>query len=270
VNSPEPQKAVRFYYVDESGDGVLFGKRGRLVLGEAGTLRYFMLGLLDVADPPALQRDLDELRDSLLADPYFRGVPSLQKTARAFHAKDDVPEIRREVFKTLLSHDLKFSAVVKDMKAVATYVQNRNSREAGYRYHPDELYDFTARRLFKQRLHKEDVYRVYFARRGKANRTRVLTRALEAARDRFCESKAIPTTSLLEVSAAYPHEHAGLQAADYFVWALQRLYNTGEERFVQAIWHKVSLVEDVDDTRLNRYGEFYTRRNPIREQAIRR
>jgi hypothetical protein len=40
-----------------------------------------------------------------LADPYFKGVPSMQadakKTALFFHAKDDLPEVRREVFRVL-------------------------------------------------------------------------------------------------------------------------------------------------------------------------
>lgn len=146
----------RSYFVDESGDGVLFGRRGRLLLGKPGSLRFFMLGLLDARDPAALQADLDQLRANLLAETYFQGVPSLTKTARAFHAKDDLPEIRREVFRILLAHDLKFSAVIKDMHSVAEYVRNRNLRDPQYMYHPDELYDLTVRRLFKARLHKED------------------------------------------------------------------------------------------------------------------
>ena len=75
---------------------------------------------LDVADPVALGADLNALRQTLLADPYFSGVPSIQperrKTAVAFHAKDDLPEVRREVFRVLLRHEIQFVAVVRDKK----------------------------------------------------------------------------------------------------------------------------------------------------------
>jgi len=260
---------TRHYFVDESGDGVLFSRRGRLLLGQPNSLRFFMLGLLDVADPEALKHDFDNLRSAIATDPYFKGVPSLNKTVRAFHAKDDLPEIRREVFRVLLSHEVNFSAVVKDLYAVADYVRSRNMSTPGYRYHPDELYDLTVRLLFKQRLHKERTYRVFFSRRGKANRTQTLRAAMETARNRFCEAKGIVTTSVLEVHAARPDEHAGLQAVDYFLWALQRLYNTGEERFILALWEKVSLVVDIDDTRRNSCGEYYTQRNPLGSHAVR-
>ncbi len=270
MSAAEPERRTRYYYVDESGDGVLFGGRGKLLLGQPGSLRFFMLGLLDVNDPAALQSDLDELRRNILNDPYFSGVPSLKKTARAFHAKDDLPEVRREVFRTLLAHDVKFSAVIKDMHSVADYVRNRNLRDSDYRYHPDELYDFTVRRLFKARLHKEEDYRVCFSVRGQTNRTRILQQSVEAARNKFCREKGLPATSTVHVHAAHPHEQAGLQAADYFLWALQRVYNTHEERFIRTIWETVSVVEDADDTRLHPCGEYYTRRNPLNLTAIER
>ena len=101
-----------------------------------------MLGLLHLPDPEALGAELVALRAQLLADPYFRHVPSMQaqarKTALAFHAKDDVAEVRREVFRVLLRHDMKFFAVVRDMRAVLAYVQERNRRDDAYRYRPVE------------------------------------------------------------------------------------------------------------------------------------
>lgn len=42
--------------------------------------------------------------------------PERGKTARFFHAKDDVPEVRVEVFRLLLAHELRFSAIVKDKR----------------------------------------------------------------------------------------------------------------------------------------------------------
>jgi hypothetical protein len=71
------------------------------------------------------------------------------------------------------------------------------------------------------------------------------------------------TTAPIEVVAVTPPKAAGLQAADYFLWALQRLYERGEERYWQYVWASVRLIHDVDDTRQNRYGEYYNQRNPL-------
>jgi len=89
------------YFVDESGDPTLFDSRGRTLVGRPGCSRFFILGLLEVKDSTGLSKRLSELRAMLLSDPYFKGVPSMQretnKTAVAFHAKDDLPEVRRKV-----------------------------------------------------------------------------------------------------------------------------------------------------------------------------
>jgi hypothetical protein len=91
--------SVRHYFVDEAGDGTLFDRRGRVILGTHGCSRFFILGLVDLPDPDAVDRELEDLWAQLLADPYFAGVPSMQpqarKTAQAFHSKDDLPEVRR-------------------------------------------------------------------------------------------------------------------------------------------------------------------------------
>ena len=106
------QTGLRHYFVDESGDGMLFDRKGRVLLDEPGCPQHFTLGLLEVPDPRALGADLDALRAKVLTDPYLQGVPSMQpesrKTALVFHAKDDLPEVRRDVFNLLLGHDLRY------------------------------------------------------------------------------------------------------------------------------------------------------------------
>ena len=52
----------RTYFIDESGDGVLFGPDGRVMVGSPGCLKHFYLGLADVADPEGLTEALAELR----------------------------------------------------------------------------------------------------------------------------------------------------------------------------------------------------------------
>ena len=269
---PSNPPSVRHYFVDESGDGTLFSRRGRIIVGTEGCSEYFVLGLLDIARPDSLAVEMQDLRANLLADSYFAKVPSMQpeakKTALAFHAKDDLPEVRREVFHLLLRHDLRFLAVVRDKNKLLGYVRQRNEREPGYRYHPNELYDYLVRRLFKNLLHKDDAYRICFARRGKSDRTEALRQALERARQRFSAQWGISSEAPIHVLPAAPADSPGLQAADYFLWALQRLYERGEDRYVDLLWPAFRLVHDLDDTRQARYGVYYSQKKPLSLAAL--
>lgn len=268
-----PNTEIRHYFVDEGGDSTLFSSKGKVLIETMGCSRFFVLGLLDVSDPEKLQSGFDELRSRLLEDPYFKNVPSMQaserKTALAFHAKDDLPEVRKEVFSLLRNMEgLGYFAVVADKWSVLEYVRQENERDTGYRYHPNELYDYLARRLFKNLLHKDGGYEIVFAKRGAADRTEALRQALEIARERFAKQWNITSNSPMHVSAAMPMGHAGLQAVDYFTWALQRLYEKGEDRYLSYIWPAVHLVQDIDDKRKAGYGVYYTQKKPLNAAAL--
>jgi hypothetical protein len=263
---------IKQYFVDEAGDHILFGARGKVLVGTEGCSRYFALGLADIADPGRLASDLAALRTRLLADPYFKAVPSMQpgsrKTALLFHAKDDLPEVRREVFHLLLQHPIRFSAIVRDKQAVLGYVRSRNATDPIYRYTPNELYDQMVRRLFKERLHTHAAYRICFARRGHSDRTEALTAAIETARQRFADQKQIAVKAAIEIVPSSPVREAGLQAVDYFLWALQRTFERQEDRFLQLLWPQCSLVIDADDTRAKGYGTYYTNKKPLTTAAL--
>ncbi len=220
---------TRHYFVDESGDGVLFDRKGRTLLKAPNRPQNFILGLLDVAD---------------------------------------LPEVRRDVFNLLMHHEMRFTAVVKSMHATLSYVRQRNQSDLKYRYHPDELYDHMARRLFGRRLHRDEECHVYFARRGKSNRTRALAENIEKARDEFRTKQGIQNAAVITVHSAYPGEQPGLQAVDYFLWAVRRIYEKGEDRYLRFIWSKVSLIHDVDDTREKGYGRYYDQRKPLQKEDL--
>ncbi len=262
----------KHYFVDEAGDPVLFDSKGRVLIGSEGCSCYFAVGLLDVPDPVGLADDLKKLRADVLADPYFKKVPSMQpearKTALFFHAKDDLPEVRREVFKLLQRQPIRFSAIVRHKQSVLDYVRSRNQRDTAYRYKPDELYDHAVRRLFKERLHKHDAYNITFAIRGNSHRTAAFHLALEQSRERFALEHSRAAVGQLAVQAAYPTSEPALQAVDYFLWALQRTFEKREDRFLELLWPQCSLVVDVDDTRQAEYGTYYTRKKPLTAAAL--
>lgn len=265
--------SIRHYFVDEAGCAVLFNRSGDELAGTPGCSRYFLLGLLAVPDPDRLAEDLATLRAQLLADPYLRGIPSMQpgehKTADAFHATDDCPEVRLEVFRLLQQHELKFFAVVRDKRVITQLVRAHNERHPGYRYRPDQLYDRCVSRLFRDRLHKDDGYTVHFARRGSRTRTAALQAALAQARANCHLRHGIDATTPVEIIPLYPKQSAGLQAVDYFLWALQRFYERRDPRYVDFLRDRISLVHDVDDTRTNLYGEYFTKKNPLLREKLR-
>ena len=72
----------------------------------------------------------------------------------------------------------------------------------------------------------------------------------------------------MQVIATTPPAEPGLQVADYFLWALQRLYERGEDRYVAYLWPQCHLVQDIDDTRHTRYGVYYTQKKPLTAAAL--
>lgn len=264
---------INHYYIDESGSGDLFGKRGKILLGTEGVSNFFMLGLIHLPDPEQIQQLLQKLRLSILKDPYLNRIPSIlptaNKTALKFHAKDDVPEVRQAVFKMIRDNDVHFSAVVKDMRNVLHYAKRRRVSDDQYRYNRNELYDYTVRWLLKDRLHKSEAYRIVFANRGyKPGRTAALEGQIALARDRFLSKTGKSAVSRMEVVGAQTEEYAGLQIVDYCLWALQRLYERGEARYLEYIADKISLIVDIDDKQENEYGMYYTRKRPPTSHLI--
>ena len=55
---------------------------------------------------------------------------------------------------------------------------------------------------------------------------------------------------------------------DYFLWALQRLYERGEDRYLKYLWRHVRLVVDADDRRKRGYGVYYGQTTPLNADAL--
>jgi len=261
----------KVYFVDEAGDTTIFNKKGRVIIGNEGVSRFFILGLLEIGDLNSLNVQLNSLRANLLSDPYFKGVPSMQpgnkKTALSFHAKDDLPEVRREVFNLLRNRDdFRFFAAVADKYSTLDYIRSRETQDWNYRYKQDEAYDFLVRRLFKERLHKAEEFRIMFAKRGSKERTKTLKQQLEIARRRF--RNASEDAPLIDVESGLSRNYPGLQAVDYFLWALQRLFEIAEDRFLIPLWKHYKLVIDLNDYTNHKYGEYYNKKNPLTREKL--
>ena len=255
------------YFVDEAGDPTLFGQGGKAVVATEGCSRFFIEGKLECRDVDALAADLADLRAEVLADPYFKGVPSLdparKRTAVQFHAKDDPAEIRFLVFRLLAKHELRFVAVVRDKLKLLDYAVQRKRMDPAYRYNANghELYDELTRKLFS-RLHGYGEHRVVFAQRGHKPRTKAFMDAI-AHEDRAMEDAlGLKRPSPSEVVCGFPKDHVGLQAVDYYLWALQRFYERGEMRHLDFIWPQTLEIIDLDAPAIKKRG------HPLGERVI--
>ncbi len=98
---------------------------------------------------------------------------------------------------------------------------------------------------------------------GPRSRAVTLQHALEHAREHYERDFGVRSHHTVEILSQTPRDNAGLQAVDYLLWALQRLYEMGEERYWEFVRGKARLIYDVDDTRLADYGVYYTPSNPL-------
>ena len=119
-------------------------------------------------------------------------------------------------------------------------------------------------------MHKAEKFVIQFARRGASDRTAALRTAIETARRRFREKWGIASDADIEIAPMAAAQSAGLQAADYLLWALQRLYEHGEDRFVELMWPIFRTVHDIDDTRATEYGAYYTQKKPLTLETLKK
>jgi hypothetical protein len=263
--------AKNLYYVDETGDLTLFDRKGHCLVGSQGVSSFFMVGVAHIINPLEISMQLESLRKEVLADPYFAGVPSMReaagKTACFFHAKDDLPEIRYKVFKLLCSMNIKVQIIIRRKQALA-HEAKRLYQSFGIKLTPNQVYDDLIKRLFKNLLHKTDN-RIIIARRGKTDRLDAMQAAIDKARKNFQKQYNIPANSSVAILPAQPNEFAGLQIVDYYLWAMQRLYERHEDRFFNLLSKQFRLIIDLDDKRNHPYGEYYSDANPLTVQKIR-
>lgn len=188
--------------------------------------------------------------------------PKAGKTALAFHAKDDVSEVRREVFRLLPSLNPKIIVAIRRKTRLAEFARELH-RVSGRKLTPDLVYDELVEKVCQNQLHKAEENRIVFARRGKSDRNAALTSAIRSAKEKFNRRWGTEHDKPVIVSSGFPSEHAGLQITDYLMWGVQRMLERGEDRYVNALAPHYRLVMDLDDQRNKAYGEWYSDSNPL-------
>jgi len=255
----QPQHGSTYFFVDESGDPTFYDRHGNLIVGRTGCSPILILGLIETQEPEPIRRAIQSLQQEIVHDPYFQDFPSLKKTTVAFHAKNDVPEIRYRVFQLLATLDFQAQFVVA-RKIERVF---RNS----FRAQEGEFYDRLVTRLFQNLLHRYEHNFIYFAKRGSRDRQAPLAEAIQRGIQHFEQKWRIRVTTTFDVQAQTPKGEPCLSVIDYMNWAVYRAFTTGEMRYYRTVADKVSLLVDLYDTD-NYPGNWYTRKNPFDIEKI--
>lgn len=241
-----------WFFVDESGDPTFYDKQGNYIVGQAGCSSLLVLGFIETQDPTSIRRAVLDLRQTIITDPYHQGFPSIAKTAVAFHAKDDRPEVRFQFFKLITKLD--FTAQFVVARKVERVFRNRfNTKES-------EFYDYLVSCLFQNVMHRYTHNQIYFAKRGSRERQFPLSNAIRSGIERFETKMNQPIHTSYQVFAQQPSREPCLSVTDYMLWAVQRAYVYGEMQYYKTVEEKVSFLVDLYDEE-KRPNNRYNRKN---------
>lgn len=244
----------RWYFVDESGDPTFYDRHGNLIVGQEGCSPIFILGFVETGNPTSVRNALNNLHTQIADDNYLAGIPSMKKTNIAFHAKDDVPEVRQMVFKLLKTLDFKAHFVVARKKERVF----RNSFHAN----ESEFYDYLISLLFENVLHRYTENRIYISQRGTRVRQERLEHAVQRGVSKFEERWKHKVSAKIEIFAHTSVGEPCLQVIDYMNWAVYRAFVRREMRYFAFVQDKVSFLVDRYDT--EKYPKnWYSRNNPF-------
>lgn len=247
MKTPVPE--LFSYFVDEAGDPVFYDAKGNYIVGQEGCSKILIIGYIRTKNPAPIRAAIANVRNQVKQDTYLQLVPSIAKSLKYFHAKDDCPEVRHMVYKA-----------IKPLKFKCEFIVGRKEEKRFKSSHlgkEDIFYNDLVSKLFASRMHVSQASEIYFATRGNKTRQTPLRDAVQNAKlafERHYETKVATDVKV------YPQVMTGepcLQVADYMLWALQRAFIKGETRYYDYVKDKISFIWDIYDPKeprkLNRY-----------------
>lgn len=250
----EPKIEKQFFFVDEAGDPTFYNSEGKYIVGTEGCSKILLLGFIKTEKPHVLREAMLRLQKEIIGDPYLQKIPSLQKTAIAFHAKNDVPEVREKVFKVIVN--LPFSAEFIVARKIESVFHNRHKGKEHV------FYDNLIINLFQNKLHLAKQNSIYFAVRGNKHRQAPLEEAIQTAVNVFEQKWEMKNNASIQIFPQSPAGEPCLQIADYMNCAVQRAFQKGDDRYIQFLQQKIAFLCDMYD--FDRYPKnFYSKKNPF-------
>ena len=253
---------IHHRFLDEAGDTTFYGKGKISVIGNEGSSHCFILGMLKINEPlDTVRKKVIELQQVIAEDSYFHGVPSIEKMKAScgyfLHAKNDLPEVKKMAFDLIKTLDCSFEAVV-GRKIPTLYESKHNGKEA-------EFYADLLSHLLKNKLNAYSKLVLNISHRSKCTTHTNLQKGLSKAVTR-AQSKAPDKANDCSVvfNVQQPTAEPLLNIADYFCWAIQRVFERGETRYYDYISDQVAMVQDLYDfEKWKSRGNYYNRQKKL-------
>lgn len=249
-------------FLDEAGDTTFYGKGKINIVGQTGVSNVFIIGMVRFHEPLQRIRDLiNDLCSDVLKNSYYNRIPSVMKRAETgrfyFHAKDDIPELRKEFYDLISGINCSFQAVV-GRKIVNIYEKKHNG--AGNEFYADLL-----SHLIKDKLGKYDKLVFNIAQRKNSTEYNNLQKALKKANDRFrSNNPEKDSRANIKFNVVSYADEPLLALADYLCWSIQRIFEKGETRFYDYVFDKISLVVDLyDSSKYSGNKNYYNKYNRL-------
>lgn len=251
-------------FLDESGDTTFYGKKKRIIVGEDGVSKTFILGMVKFKTKlEPIREKIIQLQQEIASDEFYKDVPSIKKKVERggyfFHAKDDIPEVREKFLRFIKTLNCSFEAVVA-RKLPELYKSKHKDNEAW-------LYADLLSHLLKNKLTNHEKVVLNIASRGKSTKNYNLELALAKAKERYISfhpEKELKTKVVFNVM-----EQTGeplLNIADYLCWCIQNVFEKGQMRYYNFMKDKMSTIIDLYDFRS--YGKegwpnYYGKNKPL-------
>jgi len=250
-------------FLDEAGDATFFESGGnRLpIAGQEGVSGIFMLGMV------RFHTELHEIRQrvadkqvEIAKSIYFRKVYSVakreQKGGFYFHAKDDPPDLRKEFLDLILTFDCSFKAVVGN-KDLEVFSKKHNGKKS-------EFYADLLSHLISSGLPDKRKVVLNIAELDSSTGVHNLNFALEKARNR--RARDGQAVGEVQFNIRKFKDEPLLAVADYFCWAVQRVYQQGETRFYEYLEPKIERIVELYNKKGGTAATLcFDRQNPLTE-----
>ncbi len=251
-------------FLDESGDTTFYGKGKRIIVGDNGVSKTFILGMVKFKTKlEPIREQIVKMQHEIAEDEFYKDIPSIKKKVNKggyfFHAKDDIPEVREKFLRYIKTLNCSFEAVVA-RKLPDLYENRHKGNEAWF-------YADLLSHLLKNKFTNHEKMVLNIASRGKSTKNHNLDLALAKAKERFNNvnpDKEMKTNVVFNVL-----EQTGeplLNVADYFCWCVQNVFEKGQMRYYNFMKDQISTVVDLYD--FESYGKegwlnYYEKNNPL-------
>lgn len=250
-------------FLDEAGDTTFYGKRRKPIIGSHGVSNVFMLGMVTFNEPlQPIRSKIIHLQHEIETSAYYENVPSVLKRVQKkgkyfFHAKDDLPEIKKEFFDFIKTVNCNIQVAV-GRKQIDIFEKEHNSKEAAF-------YSDLLSHLIKDKFLRHPRMVLNIAERANSTAIKNLENGLQKAKDQFTAKhpeKENKTKVSFNVQKFTSDPLLGI--ADYLCWTVQRVFERGETRFYNYVNDQVDMIIDVyDNERVYDAENLLTEKNKI-------